>query len=309
MRIPTLLLLLLFHFCLTVFSQNLVLDPGFEEGEFNPIKDEVVNPDYLSTSYKWKEWNSADLIINGDRRHQFLGKIPKQKETVAGIYGAERRPPYLREYIRGKLKMELLEGEIYRASLKMKSSDNWYYCAKSVQLLFANDTGGLLEINGERQLINLETDNFEKGKWNQFSVEFTAKENFKWFYLGLLKPKVKKGRYRLSRDYRDDGPYILVDDIRVEPVDTTYQIEKDVIVSEKLPDEKQVETNKFKLRLDYEVNVYDLSKSQKSQIDSLIQELEGYNYRVEIYGFADTTGYYDKNIQLAANRAKTIREF
>jgi hypothetical protein len=266
MRITTLPLLLLFGLCSTGYSQNLVFDPGFEEGEFNQVKDEVVNPDYLSTSYKWKEWNSADLIINGDRRHQFHGKIPKQKETVAGIYGAERRPPYLREYIRGQLKMELIEGEVYRASLKMKSSDNWYYYAKSVQFLFANDTNGLLEISGKIQLINLETDNFEKGKWNQFSFEFTAKENFKWFYLGLLKPKVKKGRYRLSRDYRDDGPYILVDDICVEPVDTTYHLEE-VIVSDKLFDEKKIDTIKSELRFDYEVNVYDLSNSQKSQLD------------------------------------------
>ncbi len=318
-------------FSIGVFSQNLVLNPSFENSK---CKSFISNFDVFVSNWSTPTYGSTDLfsscikgMVSNPVNYNGI-QIPKSGKNYAGFYLFSK--DNYREYVQGELSQKLKKGEKYIISFYISLAENSDYAIRDVGVLLTEQK---LKIKihrelSERQLKKhkisgyslYEIDNSryytDKKEWTFVQIEFIAKGNEKFFTIGNFdrnsKTKkqlvVDKDQFNMSYYYIDSISLVKKDSIKTNNVKNSDSIVKHL---------SNPVLGKIKLNKDYifknvvfDFNSFRLSNAAKSEINTVFQFLkQNNNLNVIIYGHTDNVGNSDFNQTLSEKRAKAIAEY
>ncbi|CAG5085933.1 OmpA family protein [Parvicella tangerina] len=293
------------------WSQNLIVNGGFEEmdqcpqtlGEFYPsgwfgTHGTRTTPDLISTCAAEDAYsNPKSYIIN---------VVPFEGNSYAGLVGYNPYDHY-REYISTRLNEPLKAGEVYQFSISLTQPKMALYYLNELGVVFTKDSAKpetlLMEmvvpsdiaIKGEKFLDLNDV-------WSTIKVNYTAKGGEKFLHLGCFLAETDL-LYRKYQDriafskktgYRD--AYYIVDNLSLIPVQSPMQ-------------GKPVKTLVFE-NINFDSGDFSSSEEEFEQFSDLIQYLkENPMMEVVIEGHTDDVGSSQDNLQLSQERALFVKSF
>ena len=308
MKFQYLFFILLTHIGLT-FSQNLVMNPGFEEYYHLPYND-------LHFRYI-KNWENIQGLTANSYFHRkggvskggFSFKVPNCCESYQEPHGGDAFASMYVFWKGGKhyavqgaeLKTELTKGHKYYVEIFLNLADNYEYTTSSFNICFSKEkfpkdiTMQYYE-NCKHQISNA-SDNFieDKEGWTKVSGFFIAEGGEKYIAIGNFekKPKIKHlndGTFADNRKLKERIMF-FIDDLSVIDLTDKLYIE---------PDKPLVLKNIF-----FDTGKYDLLPASFPELQKLVNYLkENPDKKIEISGHTDNTGNFDFNMTLSEQRAK-----
>jgi len=305
--------------CQLMVSQNLVLNPSFEEnklcpsviGSFNSLVTDWSTPNLGSTDY----FNTCSITVGVD--NFFGNQRAKNGQAYAGMY--VMTPENYREYIQGKLTQTLTIGEKYTITFYISLSDNTSHAIRDLGILFLkeplnNNSDKLINLNEVLNevknsyfvLINSPEFYSEKENWEKVTFDYVAKGFEQFFIIGNFDTKNRIVSIKIQESKTPNTSYYYIDSISIEPFDkakpkdvTTQIIEKNQFL-----ERDKVYTLKNVL---FDFDKHDLLKLSTIELDQLYNYLKLHpRLQIEIYGHTDDVGTEKRNDELSILRAKTV---
>lgn len=293
-----------------LFTQNLVVNPSFEEFFKCPKKLGVIEyskgwsspskatPDYYNTCYPYNKQ---------------MGEVrPYYGNGYAGIYMFSNDRKY-REYIQGTLKENLNKGEKYQISFFVNLGRNSKFRNNFIQVLFTK------EIIKQKTVTILKTDTtelltlsiFDSNKdWRKVSICFIAKDKYKYFIIGSFTDTQdfelinKKAKYNTSYFYIDNVSIVPINsdkDCNYKPTEPNFE---DYLFLSKL------NTPIILQNITFETGKSTLKSSSFNELDSLVNLLQrNPTYKIKITGHTDNVGKEEDNLKLSEDRAKAVANY
>lgn len=309
-----------------LFSQNLVLNPSFEEcsncersiGQFDNNVTNWSTPNQGTTDYFNYKSKKSYNHYNGYQK-------PRTGIAQAGIYVYTDKN--YREYIQGELKQPLEKGKKYTitfyVSLAEKSTKAitdldilfteealkkcFYanYCKKQIKPKKATDKKfNKIEINKNRYYQ-------EKLGWAEITFTYEAQGFENYFTIGNFNSNRKTNKIKMQRAQEYEFSYYYIDDVSISP------FEKEIIQKKEKEEEKihieeplkVAEVYTFKNVL-FEFNKATLVATSVKELDELYAYLEKRpKLTIEIYGHTDSIGTSNRNKELSLERAKAVSDY
>lgn len=313
---------LLFLSFSSVLSQNLVLNPSFEEyfdcpKGFSFFHRNVKHwsiPNNGTTDY----YNScSDQMGNNN----FFGtQKPKTGEGYAGIYVYQSGN--YREYVQGTLSKNLERDKTYEISFYVNLAENSSHAINNFQILFTStklisytsDCIDIEKLSKKTMLIkNLQFAN--KGfvtdtiNWIELKAQYKASGFENYFTIGNFESNSKLKKLKVKSQKRKPSSYYYVYDVSIESLEK--EILTETIIENEI-EESLFETNKiytFKnVFFEFDKsNLLEVSKTELLKLsDYLISNPE---LTIEIYGHTDTIGTQKRNDELSIERAKSVSDY
>lgn len=318
-----------------VYSQNLVINPGFEESDTIAIKKTFENLLCL-TGWNFKVFDTRSEYLGtqtpyGNFRYAAkvnIGLNPKSGYMMVEIntlnFTIERnKRPKSQTFIAGKLKKPLIKDKSYY--FEMWYSLNWFgnHASNNIGVWFSDS---ITFKNADRASIkpDLNSDCIlytNPAQWKKLSAIFVAKTNANMFVIGNFSNDENTWKIRIENpvQYYNKEEWdklrgtttissYFIDDIIVRQEDT-----KPMIISFGCDDKfDKIEAGQL-LQLDniyFETNKARLLSQSTIQLDELFLVLnQKPTLEIEIRGHTDNSGNITFNQVLSENRAKAVFDY
>jgi len=305
----------------TLFGQNLVLNPSFE--------DFYDCPRGISFFHKnVKNWTipnngTTDYFNSCSEKMGFNNFVGKQKARTgngyAGIYTYFKKD--YREYIQGKLISTLKKGEKYKVQFYISLAENSRYAIKELGIMLYskkyNASKSKTNINAKgianrhptlkfRPIFSKEFYHNDRD-WIEISLIYTAEGYENYFAIGNFNnnSSTKKSKARTSKF--ESFSYYYIDDVSIKPLE-----KQEVYTIEEVIEALIIKTNKvyvFKNVL-FDFDKSELLEASMEELNQLYKHLkENSELNVAIYGHTDTIGLDKRNKELSEERAKAVADY
>ncbi|MFY7972201.1 MAG: OmpA family protein [Flavobacteriales bacterium] len=318
--------LLLFIWASASFSQNLVVNPSFEEKSYCPTN---FNQQQLKVITGWSQLNEgtpdyfhrcSDKV--GVPNNMFGSQLPKDGDAYAGmaVYSPTQRN--YREYLTSKLSRALSAGEMVCIEFYVSAADFSKYVIDGMGVALTKD-----RLTQERSLVvkhrpQLSNPHFymldDADGWVLISDVYTAQGGEQYITIGNF--AIDKELKILSRT-RESGAqensswaYVFVDQVSVKPVKkrTECSCENDLLKS--LAVDPPLELKEYDhIQLDAVLFDFDedvLTDTAQTQLDEVYNLLRRNKAMyLEIDGHTDAVGNDQYNEGLSKRRAERVISF
>ncbi len=342
-----LLVISLFSLVLLVQSQNMVVNPGFEEvwecpftmnqlkftKSWFPFGTADPSPDYFHSCCKNNLMSVPSNVFGEQLAHGGEGYIGLISYLTSKSGKGWRVPENHREFAMVQLTKSLIKGNEYYAEMWVNLAENCEFAINSLGMYFtrdmprfdwqvmnfkhykpqvANPIGRILkDING----------------WTKISGTFTARGDEMALTIGTFDPdsslvaKKTKRKFSHIRDERmpkhlqPQISYYFVDDVLVRPVDPNEPISPDPEIKIATPEDDYFGPaeigKKFTLQnIYFEFDKAALLRSSSLELNKLLSYLEKHRrVKIEIEGHTDNVGSREYNQKLSEARAKAVVEY
>lgn len=321
----TIFQLFIFSLPSLIFSQNLVLNPSFEdclhcERTTGQLNNTIINwstPNISTTDYFNYKSQKSYNHYNGYQK-------PKSGTALTGIYVYTERN--YREYVQGTLKETLEKGKIYTVTFYVSLAELSTKATTDIDILFTEEKLKKCfhvkhcekQIKPEKATdkkfhkVEIDRDRFyrEKLGWTEIKFTYTASGFENYFSIGNFNSNRKTNTIQLQRAQEYEFAYYYIDDISVEPLEKeSIQeeiTEKKIITKETL---KKDEIYTFQNVL-FEFDKAILVATSVKELDELYAYLEKTpSLTIEIYGHTDNIGTSRRNKELSLERAKAVSNY
>lgn len=311
-------------FSLFLSSQNLVLNPSFED-YYDCPKD----ISFFHTNVKhWTIPNNGttDYFNSCSEKVGFMNfsgyQKPRTGKGYAGIYAFYKKN--YREYIQGTLKESLKRGKKYRVTFYISLSDSSKYAIKELGFMttskkynsFHSNTNINAKVISERvpnmkfyPIIKAQYLDDSKN-WTKISFTFKAEGFEKYFSIGNFNSNAKTEKRKIPSK---SGvlSYYYIDDVSVEAVEEEKPKEVNFSKTDSQK-QKEFQVNKvytFKNVL-FDIDKSELLEASILELNELYKFLkENSNTVIEIYGHTDNSGIEKRNRELSYQRAKAVADY
>lgn len=309
----------------TVQSQNLILNPSFEEfaecparlGSFNTDVAEWSTPTDGSTDY----FNACSTVMGTPEN--FNGSQPADfGQGYAGLY--MYAPDDYREYVQAQLRQTLTKGRTYEVSFYISLAERSDYAVKEFEVLFAEK---IIRIPVKKELSKMhlykDRDNTyhfveigytgfyrDTQDWIRLHTRFEATGNENFMVIGNFKNNDRTLKFKNKRESKK-GAYYYLDMIALEPykndnVQTDFRTggPQDTIEAYEL-DELHTFNNVL-----FNFDEFVLPETARAGIAQVYKYLkENPTMHITLNGHTDTTGYEAYNKVLSTRRCQAVAEY
>lgn len=341
--------LLIFHFLTsTLFSQNLVPNPSFENHKTRPIKtlldyelDSLLNDWTSPTKASPDFYVSLDdtstidnyTNINLFRQRAFDGNVfvGLLLQIYFGEFISLEHINY-REYIQAKLDKPMKKGLKYYVSMYYKLSERSTYAIDGLGIYFSNDniSNNSYLLSYKPQISNMDGKILTNRQWSKLEGYFIPENKMNYITIGNFKryPKIHFSQIQPTDSISSPYSYYLVDKIEVYEVsmndsgiDTnnnykpTPQFEPNKVYNNQLDttiSKNNVIKNDTLVLPDilFEFGKARLLKEHYSELETIVYSLvTSPDTTITIEGFTDSIGNDEKNQQLSIDRANAVATF
>ncbi len=319
--------------CLNIhalFSQNLVLNPSFEDTKL--CTDMISSFDHFVKHWSTPTSGSTDLFNSCSNSKVSIpnnyngNQSPKSGDKYAGFYLYS--DGNYREYIQGKLSELLEEGVSYTFSFYISLAETSDFAIKDISLLFSDAKLNTYteKVFSSKQLKKAKIKNYtfhqfnnsqfydDTEGWTLLSLKFIAKGNERFFSIGNFNTNSKTKKQLVSEKNRFNMAYYYIDSVSLEKAETNNQYtdiitppetETKTIISETL----EINTNYIFETVKFNHNSSLLSNDATLEIKSVYDVLRNNDkLSIIISGHTDTIGSSSFNKTLSEQRAKSVVE-
>lgn len=305
------------------FSQNLVMNPSFEEtkecsyliGQFGKNVQDWQSPTFGSTDLFNNCSKAQNRIPNNYQGNQFV----KFGENYAGCYFYSNKN--YREYIQGNLLKKLEKDKKYVVSFYISLSEKSDLAIENIDFVLSENkfsflidqhvsSGKLKHIKGDYQLFEIENNRAytNKEQWIKITKEIVASGYESYITIGNFKSNSKTETLQKTYKLNDKIAYYYIDMVAVEPSEKNRQelvfIEEPQKIASLELDKPYVLQNIF---FDFDKDV--LLEESKKALLGLVEIMSKCKNNVTILGHTDNVGAEDYNKELATKRAKAVVDF
>jgi OOP family OmpA-OmpF porin len=305
----------------SVFSQNLVLNGGFESyttcpGSYCRDPREFRIPDWSTAGSGTPDHFHVCSIGEAGVPHKWAGVSHAQEGVAyAGIFAWMNYAIDYREYLQGKLQTPLIQDSTYIVSFYYKLSSYSMYAVDRLGLMM---TDTLVKVNHDRVLKQNPTHEFikpevltkETGLWEKASFQYKAKGGEKYVVIGNFTDRDSCRYYqirfaRIQEEMLKFSAYYYIDNVSVEslygpqaPID---DFSTDIIVVDKPYILKNVH---------FLFDKYKLQPTSFEELNRLVEYLKkNPHLHIHVGGHTDDVGGEKYNQQLSEQRAKTVKQY
>ncbi|WP_298417683.1 OmpA family protein [uncultured Kordia sp.] len=317
---------LLLLFSSLLFSQNLVLNPSFEEclhcersmGHFDKNVTDWSTPNNSTTDY---------FNYKGKKSYNHYNGYQKSRTGIAhaGIYVYSEKN--YREYVQGTLAQTLEKGKKYTvtfyvslAELSTKATtdldilfteeklEKCYYanhCKKNIRPKKATDK--------KFNKVEIHRDRFyqEKLGWREITFTYEAQGFENYFSIGNFNRNWKTNKIQIQPAKEYEFAYYYIDDVSVESIEKEIVQEeipaKEIVIVEETIKEDEIYAFENVL---FEFDKAILVATSVKELDDLYVYLEKRpKITIEIYGHTDNIGTSRRNKELSLERAKAVSNY
>lgn len=320
MKQPFFFLFFVLHYL--SYSQNLVLNPSFEEFYDCPrsislFHNNVKNwsiPNNGTTDY----YNSCSKKMGFDN---FSGhQKARTGNGYAGFYAYFKKD--YREYVQGKLASTLQRGKKYQVTYYISLGDYSKFALKELGLLMSqtkfsnsknttniNAIGIAKRVRTIKYRPTFSRTYFENiDGWMKVSFIYTAEGFENYFSIGNFNSNSATNKSKTKATKYEPFCYYYIDDVSIEP------LEKDLIDK---PTKRKKEDLGITINTIHKFNNVLFEFNEATLLDKSKKELNKlYNYlymkpelHIEIYGHTDSIGQENHNKDLSEQRAKSVADY
>lgn len=316
-------------FTTILYSQNLVLNPSFENYKECPTKKGEFNKNvmYWSTSnYGTTDYFNACNINDLCGNYNYTGyQKARTGNGYAGFYTFA--PDNYKEYVQGQLKAPLIKGKEYNITFYISLSDCSSHATKDLGILLTEKELNPLSSKfvhlknlDKKQLqytfTSIENKAFYTNTtdWIEISTTYKAKGFEQFISIGNFDINRVLDTKKVKENTQVISSYYYIDDVNI--MDKTL-IKKDTTIAIpiiKTDDSKELafkidEVYTFK-NLQFDYNKVDLLDNSIKELHKLYNYLiEHSNLNIEIYGHTDNVGSTEFNTVLSKKRAITVSNY
>lgn len=315
------ILFFLIFCCFISTSQNLVLNPSFEDFYDCPRDMSLFHRNV--TDWTIPTNGTTDYFNSCSEKMGFKNfsgeQIARTGNGYAGIYVYFKKD--YREYIQGTLKSTLKRGKKYQVKFYISLAENSRYAIKDFGIMMTsekfNASKSKANINAKlfiKRIPNLKfRPTFSKEfydndkEWTEISFTYTADGFENNFAIGNFKSNSETEKSFARKSKYESFSYYYIDDISIE----SLEIEEKLIIEEEIK-ELEIKTNQV---YTFQNVLFDFDKAEL--LDVSIEELnqvykhikKNPNFKVEIYGHTDNVGLETRNQELSEQRAKSVADY
>lgn len=319
MKPPILFLFIFYSFIST--SQNLVLNPSFEDFYDCPRDMSLFHRNV-------KHWTipnngTTDYFNACSEKMSFENFNGNQKARTghgyAGIYTYFKKD--YREYVQGTLKSTLERGKKYQVKFYISLAENSRYALKELGMMITSE-----KFNASKSKTNINARHFAKRipnlkfrptfskdfydndkAWMEVSFMYTADGFENYFAIGNFNSNSDTKKSKARQTGYKPFSYYYIDDVSIEPLEKEVVIETIKTIEE--PTIKTNEIHTFKNVL-FDFDKADLLEVSKEELNQLYKHLEAnLTLNIEIYGHTDAIGLETRNQDLSEQRAKAVSNY
>ncbi|WP_178991592.1 OmpA family protein [Winogradskyella schleiferi] len=306
------LILFLFSLsCLISTSQNLVLNPSFEEFHDCPL--EVSLFDQNVTNWTIPNSGTTDYFNSCSEKMAFKNfngyQNARTGQGYAGIYMHFKND--YREYIQGTLKSTLKKGEKYQVAFYISLAENSRYALKEFGIMMTSEKFNTFKskVNLNAKLLAKRIPNlkfrptfnktfYDSSKdWMEVTFTYTADGFENYFVIGNFNTNADTKKKQTRTSKYEPFSYYYIDDVSIVPLKNLKEtIETNAIYTVK--------------NVLFEFDKAELLEVSIIELDKLYEHLkEEFILNIEIYGHTDTIGLEMRNRELSEERAKAVADY
>ncbi|WP_196889373.1 OmpA family protein [Aureivirga sp. CE67] len=312
-----LILSFLFLLSLKLFSQNLVINPSFEDytkcpdtlGVFESSLKSWSNPTLGTTDYfhKCSEIMSIPKNYNGNQESKF-------GDSYAGIF--VYAPNNYREYVQGKLSQKLEKGKKYKVSFNISLAEVSKFAVKRIGVLLSDQhikintyaeitkDSLMYQIGRNWQYKPVQSKSYfrDKENWTHLTTEFESNGMENYIVIGNFENNYTH-KTLVSSDYNKKNiSYYYIDHITIEEIIKKKEEEKKFA-----PEIGKEYVFKHVL---FHHDKWDLVEKSIFELNQLFIFLSDFpETKIIIEGHTDNTGSDEHNENLSINRAKSVTKY
>lgn len=295
------------------FSQNLIINPSFEDTvqRYYPY---VLNSGTLLNCIGWGQINSADYFWYGNIQGVRTQKMasPNLKAHTGNCFAGfavkttDENTIYFREYIIGTFQYPLIQNCKYSIQIYVKTSNKNKFALKDIDIL-CTEAVFKPDSSFESRIVTLTKVDAEETGWVLYKGAYRALGHEKFLAIGYLRNTLKYIKNKTKEDKVNKYViYTFIDDVSVIP-DPNFQ--QNIIKTE--TDSILIPEIALKVKsLYFDIDKSNLDTSYNNYLDRLIPILiSNPKLILNIYGYTDTTGKSDYNMELSLKRAKVVADY
>ena len=310
---PIFLLLLIFSF--SGFSQNLVLNGGFEEVKHCPKRfNNGKSLNSLAHGWSYPTRGTPDIFNICNTSNLGVENLcgvtrPRSGNGFAGLILWDKDG--IREYLQTKLAEPLKKGETYKVEFYYKYASYSMYETNKICIGFPRDSVFRddfyrFTVNVNYYKIQKLNFNGDSRTWFKVELEYVAKGGEQYLVMGnfLRDEQIKSTHWETKKIQQLmllHSAYYYLDDISVER-----------IVPEISNDLETVElTDTVTLKnVTFDFNKSTLKRSSFLELDKVAEIMEKHpDWKVKINGHTDATGKDEYNLNLSRRRAQRVGSY
>lgn len=324
--------LVLLLFCLitlnaaTVYSQNLVPNPSFEEYDVCP-------GDFSKAAYEFrvKYWQSANLgtpdnfndCSNGeaDVPYNWAGvSQPYQGMGYVGIYLWMNTNNNYREYLQCKLLDPMLKDSLYEIEFHYKLSSYSMYSVDRIGLLLTDSLvyeqhDQVISVSPTISMIQDSALTKETGYWETARQEYRAKSSERYLTIGNFFDNKTTHHYFIrfnpvQQIMLEKSAYYYIDEVNVTPLFNTRRNQITEIITEFDEDQTVLDRDYILRHIQFEFDQSILQSSSFAELDGVVSWLmKNPSVRITLSGHTDDQGSDQYNLTLSINRAEAVANY
>lgn len=310
---------------LTLWSQNLVPNPGFEEFTKCPSGFSTNRNDFQI--YGWQSPTNgtpdhfhscssgdSDVPINwagNSNAHNGKG--------YAGIYVWRTTANY-REYLQGELASPLNPGDKYILEFYYKLANHAVFAINRMGLALVHEPVNVAndKVLGITPVLSIEGDTAittETGTWEHARIEYTAEGGERYVVIGNFfnnsQTKVTRLPFRYGQNpMLNFASYYYIDDVSVRAVDTTQRVISPNTLAPLTPERIEISRDYTLKDIKFEFDSYVIHPSSNDELNKVVAYLKANPWvNVRLSGHTDLVGSDEYNLTLSRNRTKSIADF
>ncbi|MRX70075.1 OmpA family protein [Flavobacterium resistens] len=317
---------------LKLISQNLILNPSFEETRYTPDSISAFNENvkYWSTPNDGTtdlfDINAKNLMISIPKNYNGH-QTAKFGEKYAGCYFyAENN---YREYIQGLLKSPLEKDKDYKVSFYVCLAEKSKYALSEISFILSNPKLNLpssdyLSDNSLSKIWlnssskhSIENENYytDSDNWTLVSKVIKAKGGENYIVIGNFNNDSKTKKKKINSNATHNNSYYFIDMVSIEPLNRLVTLIKpnsdnivEIKINKVIEEETLVLEKTYILEnINFKSNSIDLNEDTIDELERILIFLKKNNStEILISGHTDDVGSDEYNQRLSDDRAQAI---
>lgn len=310
----------------SVFGQNLIPNPSFEEYEVCP-------GDFSQSAYEFrvKHWHSANLgtpdnfndcsIWEADVPHNWAGvSDPYEGKGYVGIYLWMNNANNYREYLQCKLLQPMLKDSLYEIEFHYKLSSYSKYSIDRIGLML---TDSLVQVKHDQVISTQPTISIiqdtaltkETGYWETARKEYRARGEEQYVTIGNFFDNQTTHHYFIrfspvQQSMLEKSAYYYIDEVKVIPLFNQSLNKMVEVVTDFKQDQVELDKTYVLKNIQFEFDRYVLQSSSFRELESVVNWLKkNPSTHVVLSGYTDDQGDETYNLRLSENRAKQVASY